>query len=341
MNAAYDLAQHTTIISACEGLAIPRSSFYRSMQPNVVGLPVKRKSGLALKEEERQQVLDTLHSERFVDQTPYEIYARLMDEGHYLCSIRTMYRILNEEKEVKERRKGHRQKHYKKPELLATCPNQVWSWDITKLKTGAKWQYVHLYVIMDIFSRYVVGWMVAQRESASLAEQLIGQTCEKQNIQPKQLTLHADRGPSMKSKTVAQLLSDLMVMKTHNRPHVSNDNPFSESQFKTMKYHPTFPERFGSIQDARVFCQAFFAWYNKEHYHSAIALLTPETVHYQRHERVIEERNKTLLEAFNSNPKRFRNKIPKHPELPAEVWINKPINQNGNKEESNAVIAEI
>lgn len=206
MDTVKDLARHTNIQSACKNLAVARASFYRSMSPKKIIAKSERKpNGLALKADERQQVLDALHSERFMDKTPYEIYPALMDEGKHLCSIRTMYRILDQEKEIKERRKGHRTKNYAKPELLATAPNQVWSWDITKLKTGVKWQYAHLYVIMDIFSRYVVGWMVAEREVASLAEELIGQTCQKQNIQPNQLTLHADRGTSMKSKTACTI----------------------------------------------------------------------------------------------------------------------------------------
>ena len=203
-----------------------------------------------------------------------------MDEGQYHCSIRTMYRILDENKEVKERRNQLRHPVYSKPELLATAPNRVWSWDITKLLGPVKWTYFYLYVIMDIFSRYVVGWMIAPAESAVLAERLIGETCAKQNIERDQLTIHADRGLSMKSKPVALLLADLGITKTHSRPHTSDDNPYSESQFKTLKYRPDFPEQFGSIEDSRSFCQDFFPWYNKEHRHTGIGLHTPESVHY-------------------------------------------------------------
>ena len=219
---------------------------------------------------------DTLNSERFVDQAPTEVYATLLDEGQYLCSVRTMYRILEEHAELRERRDQLRHPNYEKPVLLATGTNQVWSWDITKLLGPMKWMYFHLYVIMDIFSRYVVGWMVAEQESAELAKRLINETCSKQGIVSGQLTLHADRGTSMKSKPLAMLLSDLGVTKTHSRPHVSNDNPYSESQFKTLKYRPEFPKRFGSIQHARDVCRDLFGWYNTEHYHSGIGLLTPE-----------------------------------------------------------------
>jgi transposase InsO family protein len=280
---------------------------------------------MALSQEERQTVIGVLNSERFQDKTPYETYATLLDEGEYHCSIRTMYRILNAEHgDVKERRKGHQQAHYKKPELLATGSNQVWSWDITKLKGPAKWTYYYLYVIMDIFSRYIVGWMVAHREQKALAKRLIEQSCQKQNIQPHQLTLHADRGSSMRSKVVAHLLADLGVTKTHSRPHVSNDNPYSEAQFKTLKYCPEFPERFGSIQDARLFCQYFFKWYNKEHYHSGIGLMTPEQIHYGMAEEIVGFRSQVLSQAFQINPIRFKGKMPKPPALPEAVWINKP-----------------
>jgi putative transposase len=269
-------------------------------------------------------VLDLLHSERFVDQAPAEVYAILLDEGVYLCSVRTMYRVLEEAQEVRERRNQARHPQYAKPELLATQPNEVWSWDITKLLGPVKWTYFYLYVILDIFSRYVVGWMVARRESAGLANRLIQESCQKQGIGPAQLTLHADRGSSMASKCVAMLLADLGVTKTHSRPHVSNDNPFSESQFKTLKYRPEFPKRFGSIEDARAFCRDFFHWYNNEHRHSGIGWLTPETVHYGRAKRAISARQAVLDEAHARHPERFIRKPPKAPELPEAVWINPP-----------------
>jgi putative transposase len=259
-----------------------------------------------------------------MDKAPTEVYASLLDEGTYLCSVRTMYRVLAENNEVRERRNQLRHPQYKKPELLATGPNQVWSWDITKLLGPVKWTYFYLYVIMDIFSRYVVGWMLAQRESAALAKRLIKDTCLKQNIGQQQLTIHADRGSSMTSKSVALLLADLGVTKSHSRPHVSNDNPYSESQFKTLKYRPEFPKRFGSIEDARGFCQQLFHWYNNEHYHSGIGLLIPEMIHYNRAEQVISAREKVLLAAYNAHPERFVRKQPKPATIPEAAWINPP-----------------
>jgi putative transposase len=265
-----------------------------------------------------------MHSERFMDQAPREIYATLLDEGRYLCSVRTMYRILEQESEVRERRNQLRHPVYEKPELLATAPNQVWSWDITKLLGPVKWTYYHLYVILDIFSRYVVGWMLARQESAALAQRLIEATCHKQAIAASQLTIHADRGSSMTSKPVAFLLADLGSTKTHSRPHTSNDNPFSESQFKTLKYRPDFPQRFSSIEEARSFCQSFFAWYNREHYHTGIGLLTPHVVHYGLAEKVMEARRNVLSEAYRLHPERFINGPPQINPLPKGVWINPP-----------------
>jgi putative transposase len=281
-------------------------------------------SPLALTDDERRGVLDILHDERFVDQAPREVYAALLDEGRYLCSVRTMYRILEENQEARERRNHLRHPSYKKPELLATAPNQVWSWDITKLKGPVKWTYYYLYVILDIFSRYVVGWMVATREKSALAKKLIEQSCENQGIEQDQLIIHADRGPSMTSKPVALLLADLGVTKSHSRPYVSNDNPYSEAQFKTMKYRPDFPERFGCIEDSRSFCQVFFGWYNTEHYHSGIGYLTPEDVHYGRAQQIIKEREAVLKAGFEKHPNRFKGTVPKPMALPKAVWINKP-----------------
>jgi putative transposase len=267
-----------------------------------------------------------MNSDIYLDQTPYEIYASQLDEGNYLCSIRTLYRILDENNQVKERRNIKRTNTYQKPELLATQPNQVWSWDITKLKGPQKWTYFYLYVIIDIFSRYVVGWLVAFREKSSLAHKLIKETYERQNIEQGQLTIHADRGSSMKSKPVAFLLSDLGVTKSHSRPYVSNDNPYSESQFKTMKYRPDFPDNFNCIAAAREFCRNFFGWYNTKHYHSGIGFLTPESVHYGFAEKILLNRKDVLLQAFEKNPQRFRNKRPVLKNLLKSVWINKPEN---------------
>ena len=259
-----------------------------------------------------------------MDQSPAEVYATLLDEGIYLCSLRTLYRILAEHEAVRERRNQRRHPVYQKPQLLATGPNQLWSWDITKLPGPGKYTYFQLYVILDIFSRYVVGWMVAHRESEILAERLIRLTCQKQQIQLQQLTLHADRGSSMRSKTVALLLSDLGITKSHSRPHVSNDNPFSEAQFKTLKYQPQFPKQFGSIEDARTFCHPFFDWYNHEHHHSGIGWLTPAMLHYGQTEHVVQQRQQVLLAAYLAHPERFVQGQPSPPSVPTEVWINPP-----------------
>jgi putative transposase len=278
----------------------------------------------ALGEEERRTLLDALHSERFADRSPAEIYATLLDEGVYLGSIRTMHRLLKREGESRERRRGHQPRSYSKPELLATRPNELWSWDITKLLGPAKWTYYYLYVLLDVFSRYVVGWTLEYQESAEIAERLIEETCRKQAIPPGSLTLHADRGAAMTSKTVAELLIDLGVTKTHSRPHTSNDNPFSEAQFKTMKYRPEFPDRFDSIDEGLTFCRSFFPWYNDDHHHGGLALMTPETVHYGRSEEVAKARQVTLSAAYERHPRRFVNSPPVAELPPDRVWINPP-----------------
>ncbi len=312
----------------CRALGVSRATLYRRRNTNAgdgSNSDVSpRASHRALSDAERQEVLDTLHSPQYVDKAPHEVYAALLDEGRYLCSIRTMYRILEANKEVCERRRQLRHPVYTKPQLLATGPNQVWSWDITKLLGPVKWSYFHLYVILDIFSRYVVGWMIATRESQELAKRLIAETCAKQSITPGQLTLHADRGSSMKSKPVAMLLADLGVTKTHSRPHTSNDNPFSESQFKTLKYRPEFPKRFGSIQDARAFCRSFFSWYNTDHYHCGLGLLTPESVHGGQAAEVSEARSAILRGAYGEHPERFVRGVPRPFSPPEAVWINPP-----------------
>jgi putative transposase len=308
--------------AACDALGVPPATYYRSRRPKA---PAKTRSSYrSLTVQERQDILETLHNDRFVDASPGQIVATLLDEGTYLCSERTMYRILAANGEVRERRDQLRHPSYAAPELIATAPNQVWSWDITKLKGPQKWVYYYLYVIMDIFSRYVVGWMVAYRESAKLAERLIAQSCERQEIGEGQLTLHADRGPSMRSKDVALLLADLAVTKTHSRPYTSTDNPYSESQFKTMKYRPEFPERFGCIQDARHFGVPFFGWYNNEHRHSGLAMLTPHDVHYGLAPERLAQRALVLQAAYAAHPERFPNGPPTPGNLPEAVWINKP-----------------
>ncbi len=282
------------------------------------------KPARALSGTECQTALAHLHSDRFVDQAPHQVYATLLDEGVFVCSPRTMYRLLQEHGEVRERRDQLRRPAYKKPELLATQPNQVWSWDITKLRGPVKWTYFYLYVLLDLFSRYVVGWMVAPRESAELAKKLIQESIAKQGVPSGQLTIHADNGPSMTSKTLALKLADLGVTKSHSRPYVSDDNPFSESQFKTMKYRPDFPDRFGSLEDARAHGQGFFHWYNIEHHHSGIALLTPHMVHYGLAADVLDNRQRVLTAAFQQHPERFVHKPPRPAPLPEAVWINPP-----------------
>jgi putative transposase len=270
-------------------------------------------------------VLEVLHSERFVDLAPAQVYATLLDEGVYLASVRTMYRLLAACDEVRERRNQLRRPAYVRPELLATRPNELWSWDITKLLGPQRWTYYYLYVILDVFSRYVVGWLLAYRESAALAERLIAETVFKQGIAPGTLTIHADRGSSMTSKPVGLLLSDLGITKSHSRPHVSNDNPYSEAQFRTLKYRPAFPERFGCIEDGRAFCGIFFPWYNTEHHHSGLGLHTPEDVHYGRAVIKRDARVAVLGAAYAAHPERFVRRPPTPPRLPTAAWINAPI----------------
>ena len=325
MIACQELSTEVGTVAACQSLDIARPTYYRRLGASIEEMPSARPAPpRALSASERQEVLDVLHTERFVDKAPAEVCATLLDEGTYHCSVRTMYRILDQAGEVRERRDQARHPHYTAPELLATGPNQVWSWDITKLLGPVKWTYFYLYVILDIFSRYVVGWMIAPHESSALAKRLIAETCEKQIVLPGQLTIHADRGSSMKSKPVALLMADLGVTKSHSRPHVSDDNPYSEAQFKTLKYRPGFPDRFGSIQDARRFCQEFFPWYNGEHRHSGIGLMTPEMVHYGKAEFVTAQRRIVLASAFEAHPERFVRGLPVPPSLPEAAWINKP-----------------
>jgi putative transposase len=312
-----------SVPSICAGLGIGRASFYRWQRPSPRAV-TERMHPRALSVNERDQVLGVLNSERFCDQAPGEVYATLLDEGRYLCSERSMYRILAEHQQVRERRDQRRHLCYQAPELIASRPNEVWSWDITKLMGPAKWTYFYLYVILDIFSRYVVGWMLAYRESAELAKKLIEQTIERHNICPGTLTVHADRGAPMRSKVVAFFLAELGVTKSHSRPYVSNDNPYSESQFKTMKYRPEFPDRFGCYQDAHRFCAEFFPWYNHEHHHSGLGYLTPYEVHWGLAEKRREHRAGVLQVAYERNPQRFVHGMPKPALLPTSAWINKP-----------------
>lgn len=309
----------------CHSVGLARATLYRRRQPARSATPtVRAASARALVPAERQAVLDVLHSERFVDQSPAEVHATLLEEQTYLCSTRTMYRILDAAQEVRERRDQARHPVYVKPELVATAPNQIWSWDITKLKGPIPYLYYSLYVILDLFSRYVVGWMVAAHESARLAQRLIDATCRKQGIGPQQLTIHADRGAPMRSKLVAELFSDLSIDASHSRPRVSNDNPFSEAQFRTFKYRPEFPDRFGSLEHGRSVSRDLFAWYNDAHHHSGLSYLTPADVHYGRAASRLAGRHHTRLAAYAAHPERFVQGPPRLEILPHAVWINPP-----------------
>jgi len=325
-----ELAPRIGVRQACEALGAAQAGYYRRHRQSAAperAVPTphrERPQPRALTALERQVILDILHSERFVDLAPAEVWAILLDEGVYLGSESTFYRLLRQAGEVRERRAQATHPAKVKPELVAAAPNAVWSWDITKLRGPAKWTYYHLYVILDIYSRYVVGWMLASRESAALAEVLIRQTCAKQGIGRDQLTIHADRGSSMTSKPVAFLLADLGVTQSHSRPHVSDDNPYSESQFKTLKYRPDFPARFTSIEAARLHCQTFFTWYNDDHRHTGLGLHTASDVHHGRAGAVREQRAAVLNAAYDAHPERFVHKPPMPPKLPVNSWINKP-----------------
>jgi len=333
MDAVTHLAPTVGVAAACDFLGVARASCYR--QRPVLGPLANPAPQLPLAAErptpartltpgERARVLAVLHEERFQDRSPAAVQATRLDEGQYLCSTRTMYRILQQAGESRERRDQLVHPAYRKPELLATAPNQLWSWDITKLLGPAKWTYCYLYVMLDVFSRYVTGWMVAYQEGTELAKQFMEETIRQHQIPAGQLHIHADRGRVMTSKPVAFLLAHLGVTKTHSRPYVSDDNPYSESQFRTMKYRPEFPDRFGCIQDSRAFCQQFFPWYNEEHRHSGIGLLTPAVVHFGEAQTVLAHRQAVLNAAYQAHPDRFVRRPPKPMPLPAEAWINRP-----------------
>jgi putative transposase len=320
---AESLGQQIGLKAACAVLGVPRSRLYRARQgqgqPRTRPLPAA-----ALSSEEREGLRRLLNSERFADQAPRQVYAALLDEGKYLCHWRTMYRVLATHKEVRERRNQLRHPTYRKPELLARAPNQVWSWDITKLRGPVRWTYFYLYVLLDIYSRYVVGWMIAERETAALARDLVETTCSRQGIPREQLTLHADNGGPMRARSLALLLDELGVSASHSRPHTSDDNPFSEAQFKTLKYHPGYPDRFGSLQDARAWARPFFDWYNEHHYHSALNLLTPASVHYGQADAIRQQRQAVMNAAYAAHPERFSRGLPLIAAPPKEVWINPP-----------------
>ena len=328
--AVAELAPQIGVRAACHAVGGAQAGYYRRHRtspapPRPTPMAHRdRPQPRALTEHEQQAILDVLHSPRFVDAAPAHVWATLLDEGVYLGSVSTFYRLLRHAGETRERRRQASHPASVKPELIATAPNQVWSWDITKLHGPAKWTYYHLYVILDIFSRYVVGWMVAHRESAALAEVLIRQTCTKQHIGRDQLTIHADRGSSMTSQPVAFLLAELGITQSHSRPHVSDDNPFSEAQFKTLKYRPDFPGRFPSIEAARAHCQLFFPWYNDQHRHSGLGLHTPADIHYGTAAVIHQQRGVVLTAAYHAHPERFVRKPPQPPALPTSAWINPP-----------------
>jgi len=319
------LAEHVGVKTACEVLGVPRSSRYAARRPRVAkerapAPPPPR----ALSAQEKVTVRETLNSERFADQAPREVYAALLDEGVYHCSVPTMYRILAEHQELRERRNQLRHPAYAKPRLVATAPNQVWTWDIAKLPGPMKWAYFCLYVVLDLFSRFVVGWLIAAQESAALAEQLIAESCARQGIVAGQLSIHSDRGGPMTAKPLALLFADLGIAQSLARPRTPDDNPYSEAQFKTVKYHPTFPERFGSLLDARSWGQRLFAWYNYEHHHTALGLMTPAAVHFGQAPALFLGRQQVLAAAYAAHPERFVQGLPQPPALPSEAWINRP-----------------
>jgi putative transposase len=324
ITAIEELAPSIGVSQACARFDFPRSSLYRRRHPRIERQRSRSTPPRALSDDERATVRAVLNSERFADQSPYEVYATLLDEGVYHCSIRTMYRILDEAAEVQERRNQLRHPVYTKPELLATAPNQLWSWDITKLRGPATWQYFYLYVILDLFSRYVVGWLLADHESADLAEQLIAKSCHQQAIARDRLVLHSDRGAAMTAKSLAQLLTDLAIEQSYSRPYTPDDNPFSEAQFKTMKYRPDYPQRFDSRDHAHTWAKTFFPWYNHEHHHVALGLFTPAAVHFGHAAELLAQRQVTLSAAYAQHPERFVHGAPTPPALPTAVWINPP-----------------
>ena len=311
------------IVQACAALGISRATLYRQTQPaKPPGVPVRAPSPRQLSDAERQAVLDVLHSEDFVDQPPPEVYATLLSRGVYLASIRTMYRLLAAFGESGERRAQRGPMKHAKPTLTATAPNQIWTWDITKLRGPLPGIFYYLYVVLDLFSRMTVGWLLAERESAELAEHLFAETVARHDIAPGELTVHADRGSAMRSDGLAQLLGTLGVERSFSRPHVSDDNAFSESQFKTLKYQPDYPDRFNSPTHGRAWCQEFFGWYNDHHQHSGLALFTPADVFYGRVEEIAARRQVALNAAFAEHPERFPNGPPVVRRPPTSVAIN-------------------
>jgi putative transposase len=328
MGAAVELGREVGLAEACRALGVSRASVYRRREGSPRISRPRPAPPRTLSGDERQGVLTVLHEKRFVDRAPAEIHATMLDEGRYLCSTRTMYRVLESCRELRERRNQLRHPCHPLPELVAAAPNQVWTWDITKLRGPQKWVFFYLYVLLDMFSRYVVGWLLARAESARLAEKLIEESCRKERIDRGRLTIHADRGAPMTSSTLVQLYARLGVTPSHSRPRVSNDNPYSESHFKTLKYSPEFPGRFGSLEDGLGFCRRFFPWYNGEHRHSGIGMMTPEMVHLGLAPAVRARRHQVLQHAYAAHPERFVRGEPSPAKLPALAWINRPRPKN-------------
>ncbi len=328
MSEAKGLAEDVGVQTACSALRVGRSTYYRSLKPRRSGRRRPRRKtrpARAMDKAAKESVMDALCSPRFADRSPAEVRATLLDEGVYLCSERTMYRVLADNKSVRERRAQRSHPKHPKPEIVARRPNRAWSWDVTRLLGPKKGRGYYLYVIMDIYSRYVVGWMAAERETAALAGRLIEESCLKQDVERGELTLHSDRGAPMTAKSTAQLVADLGIARSFSRPRVSNDNPYSEAQFKTLKYHPDFPGRFSSLEEAKAFCRRFFQWYNQEHRHAGIGMLAPEQVYFGKAAEVIERRQAVLDRAYAATPDRFVNGPPRAAGPPTEVWINPPI----------------
>jgi putative transposase len=326
VNAVSTRAVPLKVAPTCAALGVSPATYYRHQQPAQLGpsIRVHRRVPRALSAAEHAVVLGVLHEPQFVDLAPAQVYAQLLDAGTYHCSVRTLYRVLAAQSEVRERRAQRRHPVYAAPELLATQPNQLWSWDITKLKGPVKWSWYYLYVLLDVFSRYVVGWLVADREATALAKALIATSCERQGIGRDQLTVHADRGAVMTSKPVALLFGDLGITQSHSRPSVANDNPYSEAHFKTLKYRPDFPDRFGALEHARAHCADLFPWYNTEHRHSSLSYHTAHDVHYGLAAARQAQRADVLTAAYGARPERFVRGLPAPVPLPTAAWINPP-----------------
>jgi putative transposase len=324
VNAVLEQRGRLPVKPLCEALGVSRATVDRQRRPPVRTTPRPRCAARKLTEEEKARVVQALCSERFVDRSPAEALYTLLDEGKYLCSERTMYRVLTEHGAVKERRAQRSHPQHARPELVAAAPNEAWSWDITRLRTTVKWSYLYLYVLLDLFSRYVVGWMIARAENAAFAKLLIEESIIKHGVEPGTLVLHSDRGAPMTSKTLAQLLAELDVARSFSRPHTSNDNPFSESHFKTAKYHPSYPGRFATLEDALDWGRAFFRWYNHEHKHSSIAYLTPADVYCGRAEQRLAHRHAVLQAAYAEHPERFPHGAPQRQVLPPATYLNPP-----------------